>query len=521
MGNLRILFQLILADFRERSRRYSFLMIILANLFLSYQVFIGNFTPRLGYHRGADNAAWVGAAITCTCTLMLIIFGFYLVKNSISRDLQTGVGQILAGTRLGKILYLFGKVLSNFAVLAVIIVIIAVSALLMLLAFGSEGYLDLWQLWAPFVFVALPPMFLVAALVVLFESIPFLRGGYGNVIYFFAILTALPVGMDLQNPVFDFMGFGLFIESMERAVLAQYPGANVSFNLNPEHIADLKVFLWEGIDWSVAIFLPKLALFGAGVLVTLVASVFFNRFDPSRKVLMRDKQPKPAGQPLAVNHGAGHCALDLDLPAGHSLDFSLFPMVLEETKLMLKGQHKVWYALVLGLIIAQIAAPFSVVRGYLLPIAWCLPVLIWSSMGVRDNLHGTRQLMLSMPYPGSRQIASTWIAGILVALVTASGAVLHSLVIGDMHYLAALIIGACFVPTLAISSGLLSHTSRLFETVYAVIWYAGLLNHLPQLDFAGAVPNGFDSGIPFFYLLISVCLIALVLLVRRYQIRFT
>lgn len=188
---------------------------------------------------------------------------------------------------------------------------------------------------------------------------------------------------------------------------------------------------------------------------------------------------------------------------------------------MLKGQHKIWYLLVLGLLIAQLAAPLSAVRGYILPITWALPTLIWSAMGIRDSMYNTRPVIFSMPYAESRQLASGWIAGIMVAFVTASGAILHALVVLDFQYTVALIIGAVFVPTLAMTLGLLSQTSRLFEAVYATIWYIGALNHMPQLDFAGAVPAGYELGIPFWFLGISLCLMALMFFVRQYQVRFT
>ena len=57
--------------------------------------------------------------------------GFYIVKNSVQRDTDTRVGQILAATPMRKDFYTFAKTLSNFAVLACMVVILMLAALAM------------------------------------------------------------------------------------------------------------------------------------------------------------------------------------------------------------------------------------------------------------------------------------------------------------------------------------------------------------------------------------------------------
>jgi len=73
---------------------------------------------RLGDYRGVYTSAWIGVMVSMVTTCFVSLVGFYIVKNAIDRDRQTGVGQILATTPLSKSSYLLGKFLSNFAVLA-------------------------------------------------------------------------------------------------------------------------------------------------------------------------------------------------------------------------------------------------------------------------------------------------------------------------------------------------------------------------------------------------------------------
>ena len=44
---------------------------------------------------------------------------------------------------------------------------------------------------SPFLFLALPAMFFVGGTAVFFESVTLLRGGFGNVFYFFAFTADL------------------------------------------------------------------------------------------------------------------------------------------------------------------------------------------------------------------------------------------------------------------------------------------------------------------------------------------
>ena len=62
----------------------------------------------------------------------------------------------------------------------------------MVLLFGA-GSLDVAALVTPLALIALPCVDLIAALSLLFESVPWLRGGMGNVVYFLLFLGLITV----------------------------------------------------------------------------------------------------------------------------------------------------------------------------------------------------------------------------------------------------------------------------------------------------------------------------------------
>ena len=309
---LQAIVHLVRADFLERVRRYSFLITIGVTVFAAYSLIppaeARYATVDLGGYRGVYNSAWVGCTVALLTTLFLSLVGFYLVKNAVERDLQTGVGQIIATTPLRKPLYTLGKVLSNFAVLAVMVGIIAAASGVMQMVRGEDLCIDPWALLSPFLFLTLPAMAVVAALAILFEVIPWLRGGLGNVIYYF-LYTGLIVYAAVSSEAapanaivpFDVFAFSTPVSRITAAVQAAVPGYNGGFSIgiNPVE-APLSTFYWAGIQWTPEIVLQRLAWLGVAAGIALGAAIFFDRFDPARG---RQKRKRGTALPAVPEWG--------------------------------------------------------------------------------------------------------------------------------------------------------------------------------------------------------------------------
>ena len=197
-----------------------------------------------------------------------------------------------------------------------------------------------------------------------------------------------------------------------------------------------------------------------------------------------------------------------------------FPTVFAaELKLMLKGQGPLWYAGALVLNLTCLLNPSEVAQRYLLSMVWLWPVLVWSQMGVRERRYGTDQILFSMPRPALRQLPALWMAGVVVAVAAGSGGWLYLALRGEMVTVLAWFVGALFVPTLALALGVWVGNSRAFEVLYLLLWYVGLIEQVPALDYAGATARGLEMGMPLVYLGISAGLVALALIRRRQQIR--
>jgi hypothetical protein len=532
MPTLRILFHLTRADFLERARRYSFLVTLGLTMFAAY-VYVPPasayyLTLGLGNYRGAYNSAWVGGAVAVLCSALLSLPAFYLVKNAIERDEQTGVGQIIATTPLSKSLYTLGKASSNFVFLAVMVGVIALSAGAMQLIRAEVFRINLWALLSPFVFCVLPSMAVIAALAVLFETIPWLRGTFGNVVYFILWLVLLivsaanmPSPQQAGEPANDLWGIQVVLSSMMKDTAAAFPDYQGSVAIGAATLpAPLQTFTWNGIHWTAEIMFGRVVWLSAALGIVLLAALFFRRFDPA------PQRPKPIRDAELTES----LPLESTQPAQAPTPVHLTPLMsgrrafyptrilMAELRLYFKGIRWWWFIVFAGLNVAGLVLPAEFARQYLLPAAWILPLALWSALGTREVRHNTGQLVFSAPHPLSRQFPLMWLAGVAVALGAGVGVAVNLILANDWLHLLAWGTGALFIPTLALALGTWSGSSKLFEVVYMLWWYAGPINRVESLDFMGAGSDPQFSTV-LAYGLFTMLLLALAVLGRKRQIK--
>lgn len=517
MISLRIIFHLARADFLERSRRYSFLVVLGLVVFLGYQVAIGNMGLQLGHYRGEFNSAWVGAMMTIIATFFLGWFGFYVVKGSIARDRETGVGQIIATTPIKRPLYVIGKWISNFVVLMAMTTVLALAGIIIQLLQGESTQFDLKVFLEPFIYIVMPLLALVAALAALFETIPFLSGGFGNIVYFFMFIMSLPLMIEVfrVDAVYEPLGLKLVSDQMGADVVKIYPDYDGSFTLGTSDTEVTGIFNWDGIKWTPSMILGRFSFIAFGLMLALLASIFFDRFDPSRSKPRRMKNAASNSvEPLPVQQIPAPSVrlTPLNRSAGR---FSFFNVFTAELKLMVKGQRWWWYFISAGLIVAGFVNSTETTLKALLPIAWIWHMLLLSPLGSRESHDNVQQLAFSSASPLWRQLPAQWLAGFIVTLVMGGGAALNFIIHGEMSALYSLLAGAVFIPSLALALGIWSGTSKVFEVVYVTLWYIGPMNSVPPLDYTGA--SGMNN--PTSFILFSILLLVIAFFGRSKQLQ--
>ncbi|MFZ0275170.1 MAG: hypothetical protein WB524_09275 [Acidobacteriaceae bacterium] len=534
MRRTRVLWHLIKADFLTRVRRTSFLLTLGFAVFLGYQTFAGHIVMRLDDYRGVYNSAWVGALMGVVTSTFLTLAGFYIVKGSILRDETTRVGQILAATPMTKSFYTLAKFLGNFAVLAAMVLVMAAAALCMQMFRAEDRTLHLWTLLSPLLLYALPAMAFVAALAVLFETLPLLRGGLGNVVWFFLWITLIAVAVEpaatrgapltQANYFRDFTGMPTMMGQMRATLLQVDPKFQNGFSLSIGGTPPKHRFVWNGVQWDPVQLAARLTWCAYALAAALLASLFFHRFDPARERLtLKRKQANPERAPVLEFAAARQLAQAdpwtnrLDPLLSSSVKNRFFSVVAAELRLMLQGHRWWWYAVAAGLFIACLAAPLDASRDGIILAAWIWPILVWSQMGSRESRYATGPLIFSAPYALQRQLPAVWIAGVLVTLAAGGGLAIRLLIARDLHGLAGFAVAACFIPSLALALGVLSGGSKFFEALYTVWWYTGAAHHLRGADFTGTVAA---SSTPLIYLGMTLVLLAICFTRRRTQLAY-
>jgi len=201
---------------------------------------------------------------------------------------------------------------------------------------------------------------------------------------------------------------------------------------------------------------------------------------------------------------------------GHAGGVRLGALIFAEWKLMVRGLRW-WYAGPLGLSIAALTAPLDAVRAIVLPLAWFWPVLLWSKLGTREATYNTEPVFFSAPHPLSRQLAATWLAGVMLSVMTGFAVALRLSIAGDAHGLAAWSVGAMFIPALALALGVWTRSGKAFEAIYTGVCYAVIQQAAP-LDFMGAVATAPRHN-PLIFAVLALVLIALALFGRRQRLQ--
>lgn len=510
---LRILWALAISDFRERVRRPTFLAILLAAVALGYAAApptSANYAMlSVGGYRGAYDSEYLGTVLALMGGMWLSFAGFYAVKNSITRDDATGVGQVLAATPVRNTAYTFGKFLSNSMVLIALTAILAMMAPVMQLLRGESTAIDLAGLWLPFLLFPVPMIALTAALAVVFETLRWLRGGLGNVVWFFGWLAA--VGTLALGSSLDPLGFQAVAGSLRADLLAQHPqvsdtslSAGLITQQHPLHRFD-----WSGLDITAGLLAGRFALLVLAVGLALLSALWFTRFDASRKVRSGPTTPdstinvedvssgKASGAATAPAKSATASRPNFTVsaaPGTPAVRGRVFRgLVVGELRILLRGVPRWWLLGSLALILASLVVPTSWVAFPMLPLAWVWPVLIWSRLGTQQYEHFVHPLV-GTGLAHRRRLTAEWLAGLLLAAFSGLGPLVRMGVATDWAGIAAWFGGVVSIPSLALALGVLGRSNRLFQGVYLTLWYM-VMNSVAAIDFMGAVrENGHPSG---------------------------
>ncbi|MFD3157068.1 ABC transporter permease [Haloimpatiens sp. FM7330] len=514
-----------IADFRERTRSYNFLILLGLVIFGSFFIIPSstnsgeNLYLLIGQdYRPVYNSAFIGTAASFLSIIILSLFGFYVINNSIKRDRETRVGEIIASSPVSKNVYILGKLFSNFLVLFTILAINSLVIIIIYLLRGQEP-INLGKLLAPSIMFGIPALLFIASIAVLFETIGFLKGTIGNIVYFFLWCAIVSLeGTASENANISTLDlFGIKAINQNLANISNIKTGDLGLNWVYCNPTIKKTVLFEGINWQFDIFIQRIIIIIAALLIALLASAFFDRFTSTSKKKQKISKKKHHVENDVYTKNVSAPSMSISKLTSVPYNFNGLNLINVELKLLFKNFNLWLILLEVGLNIACILAPIQIVQGYLFPIVWLLPIAVWSSMGNREIRHNTDEILFSSENFGYRQLPACLAAGTIVSFITGSGFFIRLLISGNLQSILPFAAGAVFIPSLAIALGVLSNSSKLFEIMYLVIWYLGPMNHIKFLNFAEILNNSSYLK-SLLLIMISMIFLLISLLIRQLQI---
>lgn len=153
--------------------------------------------------RGRYSSAWVGMCVALIYSPLLSLAGFYLVRGTVTRDLETRSWQLLVTTTMSRPAYLIAKWLSHLTVFGGVLLVGLAFALALQLIRGEDTRVDLLELVKPVLLITMPSLALTAALAVWFDLVPWLRRSAGNVVFFMVFVALVSIGISQATRVPD------------------------------------------------------------------------------------------------------------------------------------------------------------------------------------------------------------------------------------------------------------------------------------------------------------------------------
>lgn len=445
-------------------------------------------------------------ATALLCAVFLVLFGFYLVSHSISHDVRTRCGQVIAATPTSNWEYLTGKFLGNVAFLSVLTAGYLLSSMVMQWVRG-EAPVDPGVYLSHYLMMLPPTIVFVASIALLFQSMPRLAGKAGDVLYFFlwAVLLGLAVGLGSlpgTNPAmyFDFTGLAL----VEQGLGSQPGTENLSIGISPFD-PELGVLKWEGLERPRGWILSRIVSVLASVPLLVFATLVFHRFDPTRSRISRTRSGRGWLRQLTPLTKPASRVLGAALQAGFGRTTGLTRAVISDAVLTLQNNPLGGFALIATAAVSLLA-PLDFLARVVMPLAIAALAILVAGIASREKRAGTADLVRAIPRLEDRYLL--WKLG--VALLLGFGftliAILKLSIVASGAALS-LLCATVFVASAATALGNLTGTPKTFIILFLSFWYVVLNDggHTPALDFAGFYGTA-DTGIRLFYLALSIAL---------------
>lgn len=439
---------------------------------------VGNISAHPRLYRGVYSSAWIGLSVAYFMTLFSTTIGFFVVRGSISRDIETNVLSLLGTSSITKMEYCFARWCGYITVLTVLYMCSCLVGVLAQYIHAESIIFRITDYIVPYFFFAFPAMALTAMFAIWFEIQMELRHTLGNILYGFIwliLVIQLPGWFEIQNiPSYlswtvDLIGYN----SLQETVLR---GLTNSAGMH-DHLDRINILFGGLLDIPHQFFSfnsqqftlnESLSRYG-WLLISLcgvqLASLFFGK-----------ATVKTNNVSLAFDKELGATLAWLTKLLSPLQNYQFGILFSSELMYILRTRGVAWWGALIIVWAIQIFGDLSsnpiristLVMG--VAGAWLLLLDIFSRTVLRDIETGTFGFIFTSVSANHRILLTRLSVVLLLTLICTLPAILRCLFIDPIISVNIIIVGASLV-VLAMTLGALSRNSRLFELVACGSFY--------------------------------------------------
>jgi hypothetical protein len=478
-----------ITDFRIRIRRSStaviFLLLCIAAYLWIPDPSTGRTLLQMKGQRALYNSPALAMGTAALCSILLGMVGYYLVSNSIGRDTRTRTGFVIASTSVKNYEYLTGIFLGNVLFLSAVIFGFMFSCIIMQLVRGEAPVQITSFLWH--YMILLPPMVIfVSAVAVLFESVRWLSGRFGDVCYFFVWIFILAfVGVSAEKlggknwtSYFDTFSFAFMLDQVKEITHSDAISiGSTDYNMSKPP------FIFPGLSMASSWIGPRIISTSYPLVFVGVALIFFNRFNPLK---VKSSQ---LGSRTSILSRANSLIRPLTGPffsiARISPKPGLMNAVLSEILMTLQLYPLMFFFLILFVLLSLFSGMESL-QQKVLPALFVALAMILADLPTRERRGGTTAMIESMPFLKPHFIL--WKLGTAFSICLLFNAIpLIRMLSHSPSSAISLVIGSLLIASSAVALGVATGNPKTYMVTFLMFLYLVMNDSgkSPGLDFAG------------------------------------
>lgn len=472
-----VIYQVFKADFLERTRRFSFMVLCAAVMFLTFfsvpdvkAPFVSVCIEPNVFYQGS-NATWVPITIALCGGILFPMVGFGFVKGTISMDRDSKFLYVCQSMNMKKSDYIIGKFFSNLLLLTIMWFVAVVSAAVMLIFKFPDSMIGFYEYISPFMGIY-PGIVFAAVFAVILESLPLhdrFKNAMGISTFFIMFLISYST-TDYGNPLIRVMDYSNYrwnmdsINSVVRSVIGhdvRETGILVPGGVFSESNGTKEIF-FRGLLWDNSYFVDKVFLTAICLILASIA------------IMVLEQQERES------NCKAERNSAQFRLGRSYYLNHFMF-----ELKILVKGFPKAIFILIIGLWVYSFFAPLQYVQGYIWVITLIFVMPVFSQIGSREHEYNMAEYFTTIRFSLVKQTLYSYLWGVFVLLLISMPVVSK---LAELHeYFSAFcyVEFSLFVPAIASFLGEYTKTRRAFETLFLLLCF--LLINMPSFLLSGYV----------------------------------